>query len=141
MWWLGNKWQDRKAKEDAKRQLFLTLMANRQCNPINKEWVDALNNMIDVIYQDDKQVRFARRTYYDSLDPSSQYNKITNLFLLDLLSEMGFFCFIYWNGMGLYFRTSNALPHTYFLWICMDFDWRNSLYSWRNHLRIKAFRF
>ena len=91
VWWLGNKWQDRKAKEDAKRQLFLTLMANRQCNPINKEWVDALNNMIDVIYQDDKQVRFARRTYYDSLDPSSQYNKITNLFLLDLLSEMANF--------------------------------------------------
>lgn len=87
VWWLGNKWQDRKAKEDAKRQLFLTLMANRQCNPINKEWVDALN-MIDVIFQDDKKVRSAWRAYYDSLDPSSQYNKITNSFLLDLLSEM-----------------------------------------------------
>lgn len=85
--WLGNKWQDRKAKEDAKRKLFLTLMANRQCNPLNKEWVDALN-MIDVVFQDDKRVRAAWRAYYDSLDPASQYNKSTNSFLLDLLSEM-----------------------------------------------------
>lgn len=87
VWWLGNTWQDRKAKEDAKRQLFFTLMANRRCNPINKEWVDALN-MIDVIFQDDKKVRAAWRAYFDSLDPASQYNKITNSFLLDLLSEM-----------------------------------------------------
>ena len=85
--WLGNKRQDRKAKEDAKRKLFWTLMANRQCNPINKDWVDALN-MIDVVFQDDNKVRVAWRAYYDSLDPVSQYNKATNSFLLDLLSEM-----------------------------------------------------
>lgn len=87
VWFIGNKWQDRKAKEDAKRKLFLTLMANRQCHPINKEWVDALN-MIDVVFQDDKKVRDAWRAYYDSLDPASQYYKNTNAFLLDLLSEM-----------------------------------------------------
>lgn len=87
VWWLGNEWQDRKAKEDAKRKLFFTLMANRQCNPLSKDWVDALN-MIDVVFQDDKKVRMAWRAYYDSLDPSSQYNKSTNSFLLDLLSEM-----------------------------------------------------
>lgn len=87
VWLLGNVWQNRKAKEDAKRKLFFTLMANRQSRPINKEWVDALN-IIDVVFQDDRKVRAAWRAYYDSLDSASQYNKNTNAFLLDLLSEM-----------------------------------------------------
>ena len=61
-------------------------MANRKATP-NKEWVDALNT-IDIVFQDDKKVRRAWREYYDSLDETSQYNKETNAFKLDLLSEM-----------------------------------------------------
>jgi hypothetical protein len=86
VWWMGVRWQKSKTKNDAKQALFLTLMANRKATP-NKEWVDALNT-IDIVFQDNKKVRRAWREYYDSLDPSSQYNKDTNAFKLDLLSEM-----------------------------------------------------
>lgn len=86
VWVLGVKWQGRNAKVEAKRKLFFALMANRKATP-NKEWVDALNT-IDIVFQDDKRVRRAWRDYYDSLDETSQYNKETNAFKLDLLSEM-----------------------------------------------------
>ena len=86
VWWIGVKWQSSKAKDDAKLNLFLALMANRKATP-NKEWVDALNT-IDIVFQDNKKVRKAWREYYDSSDPASQYYKDTNAFKLDLLSEM-----------------------------------------------------
>ncbi|MBQ8100872.1 MAG: hypothetical protein IJ169_06260 [Paludibacteraceae bacterium] len=87
VWWLGIRWQKNKAKDDAKRTLFFALMANRKITPPNKEWVDALNT-IDIVFQDNKKVRKAWREYYDSLDERSQYNKDSNSFKLDLLSEM-----------------------------------------------------
>ena len=34
VWWLGIKYQDRKAKKEAQMRLFLTLMADRKSNPI-----------------------------------------------------------------------------------------------------------
>lgn len=87
VWLMGIFWQNRKAKDDAKRSLFFTLMANRKVSPPNKEWVDALNT-IDIVFQDNKKVRKAWREYYDSLDERSQYNSDSNSFKLDLLSEM-----------------------------------------------------
>lgn len=87
VWWMGVRWNQRIAKENAKRELFFTLMANRKSLLISKEWVDALNK-IDVVFQDDKKVRRAWREYFDSLDENSQYNKDRESFLLDLLSEM-----------------------------------------------------
>ena len=87
VWWLGIRWQKSKAKDDAKRNLFFTLMANRKITPPNKEWVDALNT-IDIVFQDNKKVRKVWREYYDSLDERSQYNSDSNSFKLDLLSEM-----------------------------------------------------
>lgn len=87
VWWLGIRWQKSKAKDDAKRNLFFTLMANRKITPPNKEWVDALNT-IDIVFQDNKKVRKAWREYYDSLDERSQYYSDSNSFKLDLLSEM-----------------------------------------------------
>ena len=105
VWYIGCKWQDRKAREDAKRELFLTLMANRQCQPLNKEWVDALNK-IDVVFQDDKKVRVAWRAYFDSLDPNSQYNKNKNSYLLDLLSEMA-------NSLGYNNLKQTEIDRTY----------------------------
>ena len=58
VWSLGIRWQKSKAKDDAKRNLFFTLMANRKITPPNKEWVDALNT-IDIVFQDNKKVRKA----------------------------------------------------------------------------------
>lgn len=87
VWLMGIFWQNRKAKYDAKRSLFFTLMANRKVSPPNKEWVDALNT-IDIVFQDNKKVRKAWREYYDSLDERSQYYSDSNSFKLDLLSEM-----------------------------------------------------
>lgn len=86
VWGLGILWQKNKAKDDAKRELFFNLMANRKATP-NKEWVDALNT-IDIVFQDNKKVRKAWREFYDSLDEKSQYYKESNSFKLDLLSEM-----------------------------------------------------
>ena len=87
LWYLGIKYQDRKAKKDAQLELFLTLMADRKSNPITKDWVDALNR-IDVIFQDNDKVRHAWREYLDSLDEKSPHCVNSNAFRLDLLSEM-----------------------------------------------------
>ncbi|AZA78139.1 hypothetical protein EG347_11745 [Chryseobacterium sp. G0186] len=87
IWWLGIKFQDRKAKRDAKLNLFFTLMANRATNPVVKEWVDALN-LIDIVFQSNKKVRTAWAAYYDALHPRSQHMDNIEAFKLDLLSEM-----------------------------------------------------
>lgn len=87
VWIMGIRYQNRKAKEDAKLNLFLSVMAHRKSTTISKEMVDSLN-LIDVVFQDDKKVRKAWRDYLDSLNPSSQYYANNNAFLLDLLSEM-----------------------------------------------------
>lgn len=87
VWFIGVKYQNRKAKKDAQMSLFLTLMANRKSNPITKEWVDALNT-IDVVFQENNGVRHAWREYLDSLNEKSPHFQNNNAFLLDLLSEM-----------------------------------------------------
>ena len=46
VWWMGVRWNKRIAKENAKRALFFTLMANRKSVMISKEWVDALNQLM-----------------------------------------------------------------------------------------------
>lgn len=86
-WFGGVKYQDRKAKNDAKRKLFFTLMANRKLTYIPKEKVDALN-LIDVVFQDDKKVRLAWKEYLASLNPNSPDFANNNSLALDLLSEM-----------------------------------------------------
>ena len=87
VWFIGVKYQDRKARKDAQLKIFLTLMADRKSNPITKEWVDALNT-IDVVFQDNKKVRHAWREYLDSLNEKSPHFESSNSFRLDLLSEM-----------------------------------------------------
>ena len=87
VWILGIKYQDRKAKKDAQLRVFLTLMENRKSNPITKEWVDALN-VIDVVFQNNKEVRHAWREYLDSIKEKSPQFDNSNSFRLDLLSEM-----------------------------------------------------
>ncbi len=87
VWILGIKYQNRKSKREAKQRLFLTLMADRKSNPITKDWVDALN-CIDVVFQDNNNVRHAWREYLDSLDEKSSHFSSSNSFCLDLLSEM-----------------------------------------------------
>lgn len=87
VWFIGIKYQDRKAKKDAQLNVFLTLMANRKANPITREWVNSLN-IIDVVFQDDKKVRQAWKEYYDSLNNKSPHFETNNSYMLDLLSEM-----------------------------------------------------
>lgn len=87
VWFLGINYQNRKTKKDAQLKLFLTLMANRQKNPISEAWVDALNS-IDVVFQNNKKVRAAWREYLDSLDQKSAHFDNQNSYKLDLLSEM-----------------------------------------------------
>ena len=87
VWFIGVRYQDHKAKKQAQLDLFLTLMANRQKNPISEEWVDALNS-IDVVFQDNKKVRAAWKEYLDSLNEKSSHFDNQNSYKLDLLSEM-----------------------------------------------------
>lgn len=87
IWFLGSYFQDRKAKKDAKLNLFLKLMANRKSNVINKDWVDSLNQ-IDVVFQNNPKVRTAWRQFFDALHPRSPHFDSQNSFRLDLLSEM-----------------------------------------------------
>lgn len=87
IWFIGIHYQNRKAKEDAKRQLFFTLMSNRKNSVIPKERVEALN-LIDVVFQDEDKVRKAWKEYLDALNAKSPNYDNNNAFLLDLLSEM-----------------------------------------------------
>ena len=87
VWYIGIKYQDRKSKKQAQLNLFLTLMANRQKNPISEAWVDALNS-IDVVFQNNRKVRQAWRDYLDSLNQKSAHFENQNSYKLDLLSEM-----------------------------------------------------
>lgn len=87
VWFLGVKYQDRKAKRDAQEKVFFTLMADRGTNPITKEWVDALN-VIDIVFQEHKKVRKAWKEYLSSLNEKSPHFDTQNSFKLDLLSEM-----------------------------------------------------
>ncbi len=87
VWRIGVKYQDRQSRKQAQMNLFLTLMANRKTNPINKAWVDSLN-CIDVVFQDNKKVRAAWRDYLDSLNQKSAHFENSNSYMLDLLSEM-----------------------------------------------------
>ena len=87
VWGLGKKYQDRKAKRDAKMRVLLTMMANRKSNPLTKEWVDSLN-IIDVVFQDVIKVRLAWKEYFDSLNNKSPHFETNNSYMLDLLSEM-----------------------------------------------------
>ena len=80
-------YQDRKAKNDAKLNVFFSLLANRKSAPITKEWVDSLN-VIDVVFQDEKKVREAWKAYHDSLNNKSPHFASNNSYMLDLLSEM-----------------------------------------------------
>lgn len=87
LWYIGIKFQDRQAKNKAKENLFLSLMAKRKSNPISIDWADSLNT-IDVVFQDNTKVRTAWRAYYDSLHQKSQHFENSNSFLLDLMSEI-----------------------------------------------------
>jgi len=87
IWWLGSYFQDRKSKNEAKLNLFLSLMANRKSTPVSKEWVDALNK-IDVVFQEDKNVRIAWRAYYKALNQYQPNYSSQNAYHLDLLAEM-----------------------------------------------------
>src|SRR6266496_2164632 len=48
-------WQNRKEKRDAKKILFVRLMAQRKTTPPTYDWVQALN-LIDVVFADDRSV-------------------------------------------------------------------------------------
>jgi len=58
--------QDRKQKIDAKKRLFLSLMAHRKALPPNPEWVNALN-VIDVVFADHPNVVSLWHEYYNLL--------------------------------------------------------------------------
>ncbi|MCL1672014.1 DUF6680 family protein [Elizabethkingia ursingii] len=84
---LGSYFQDRKAKKDAKLNLFLRLMALRKSASISVDWAYSLNQ-IDIVFQDNAKVRLAWRAYFDSLHEKSQHFNNQNAFHLDMLSEM-----------------------------------------------------
>jgi hypothetical protein len=87
IWGMGTYFQDRKEKREVQMALFLDLMRTRKYMPPSRIWVDALNQ-IDVVFQKDKKVRAAWRSYFDSLHPKSQHLDNQGAFQLDLLSEM-----------------------------------------------------
>lgn len=87
VWWISRCHETTKAKRDAKRELFFSLMKNRKTYYASKEKVDALN-MIDVVFQDDIKVRKSWKDYLESLNANSPNFQNNNSYLLDLLSDM-----------------------------------------------------
>lgn len=87
LWFVQKKYQDRKARQEAKLNLFLTVMANRKPQGVPKELADAYNT-IDIVFQDNKSVRNAWSNYFESLHTQSIKNSSQDIYLLILLSEM-----------------------------------------------------
>lgn len=86
--WIGSSWyQNRDAQKRLKQELFLKLLANRKRFPITQQWVDALNQ-IDAVFQDNKKVRVAWASYFESLHENTPKNLNTHTYLIELLSEI-----------------------------------------------------
>lgn len=77
-------WQNRKERRDAKRHLFMTLMAQRK--PPTYEWVQALN-LIDVVFAKDKRVVQLWHELY-ALFQNQQRTQAQDHKYIELLSEM-----------------------------------------------------
>jgi hypothetical protein len=81
-------WQRRKEKRDAKLSLFLTLMMHRKADPPNQDWVNALN-IIDVVFYDDARVIESWHKLYPILqDEVKTYSEERVHSYIHLLSEM-----------------------------------------------------
>ena len=87
VWVLSVMAQNRKGKREAQMKVFLTLMADRQSDPITKRWVDALN-VIDVVFQSSRRVRRAWGAYMDCLDGGPAKLSVSNARMIALLAEM-----------------------------------------------------
>ncbi|MCQ2369585.1 MAG: hypothetical protein MJ007_03800 [Paludibacteraceae bacterium] len=87
IWKLGQKTQSRQSKVDAKLQLFIKLMAKRNVNDLTQEWVDSLN-VIEIVFQDDKQVCDDWKEYHSSLNVNSPNYNQQQAFRLQMLSDM-----------------------------------------------------
>ena len=79
-------WQNRKERRDAKRHLFMTLMAQRKTAPPTYEWVQALN-LIDVVFAKDKRVVQLWHELY-GLFQNPQRTQTQDHKYIELLSEM-----------------------------------------------------
>jgi hypothetical protein len=82
-------WQERKEHRDAKRRLFLTLMAQRRSVPPTTDWVNALN-VIDVVFADQRQVVKLWHEFYVLLvnPPTNQNFQAREHTYLLMLSSM-----------------------------------------------------
>jgi hypothetical protein len=85
--WITLWSQRRLAKQSAKRQLFLTLMANRKRWPPTIDWVNALN-LIDVVFADDDDVVSAWHSLYDAVSTNPFPQERVNHSQIELLSTM-----------------------------------------------------
>ncbi len=85
---IGRQLNDAKNKDDAKRELFLTLFSLRG-SPLHYDYVRCLNQ-IDVVFEDTQTVLVAWHTHYDSLQIKGQANEfhIWELQRTNLLSAM-----------------------------------------------------
>lgn len=81
-------YQNRKEKRDAKKKLFLNLIAHRGIVPRTKEFLDSLNS-INVVFYADNHVLDAWNKYYDSLIGFPFDQQSNAHIFLDLLSTIG----------------------------------------------------
>lgn len=78
---------DIKEKRRQKMNLFLTLIATRQTFPIPTKFVDSLN-MIDVVFYNNKKVIDSWKAVFASLHTDPMQVSVYNRKLLDLLDAM-----------------------------------------------------
>lgn len=76
-----------KQKQDAKRQLFFTLMAHRKSSPPTIAWVDSLN-LIDVVFAKHPKVVILWHEYFALLCQTVYDHKASQHKYLDLLLAM-----------------------------------------------------
>ncbi len=85
---IGRRLNNEQQKDNAKRNLFLTLFAYRG-SPIHYDFVNSLNK-IDIVFHDTPTVLTAWHNYYNSLQLKEQANAQDNwrLLRIELLSQM-----------------------------------------------------
>ena len=80
-------YQNRRVRKDAKMGLFLNLMAHRGSYPITQDWVNSLNQ-IDALFYDNYKVIKSWRLYFESLHENDPKNGLTLTYQIELLSEI-----------------------------------------------------
>lgn len=84
-------YQNTSEKKKVKRDIFMLIMKNRNSLYLSQEYIQALNS-IDIIFYDDSQIREAWAEYYANLNSKNPDFSVRARLYTDLLSQIATHC-------------------------------------------------